>query len=46
MGVLTLTIICHEAKVSKTMQFDPQTVVFDACRVIRDKIGKGLNGQG
>lgn len=45
MGVLTLTIVCHEAGVSKTVQFEPQTVVQDACRVIREKIGKNLYDQ-
>ena len=43
MGVYTLTIQCHEAGVSKTVQFEPQTVVQDACRVIREKIGKNLH---
>lgn len=39
MGVLTLNIECQEKGVKKTMQFDPRIVVYDACRLIREKIG-------
>jgi hypothetical protein len=39
MGVLTLNIECHERGVKKTMQFEPRTLVHDACRMVRDKLG-------
>jgi hypothetical protein len=39
MGVLTLHILCQEKGVKKTMQFDPRIVVYDACRLIREKVG-------
>ncbi|KAL3090978.1 hypothetical protein niasHS_007353 [Heterodera schachtii] len=39
MGVLTLNIECREKGVKKTMQFEPRTLVHDACRLIRDKLG-------
>lgn len=39
MGVLTLNIEFRERGVKKTMQFEPRMVVYDACRLIRDKLG-------
>ncbi|CAK5082389.1 unnamed protein product [Meloidogyne enterolobii] len=39
MGVLTLNIECHEKAIKKTMQFEPRTLVHDACRMVRDKLG-------
>uniref|UniRef100_A0A914HYR3 Talin n=1 Tax=Globodera rostochiensis TaxID=31243 RepID=A0A914HYR3_GLORO len=39
MGVLTLNIECREKGIKKTMQFEPRTLVHDACRLIRDKLG-------
>lgn len=38
MATLSLKISLNDGKVVKTMQFDPSTSVFDACKVIRDKI--------
>ncbi|KAG0430357.1 hypothetical protein HPB47_022766, partial [Ixodes persulcatus] len=38
MATLSLKISVPENKVIKTIQFDPGTVVYDACRVIRDKV--------
>ncbi|XP_064472172.1 talin-2-like isoform X2 [Ornithodoros turicata] len=38
MATLSLKISVPENKVIKTIQFDPSTVVYDACRVIRDKV--------
>ncbi|CAI4221289.1 unnamed protein product [Auanema sp. JU1783] len=39
MGVLTLNVISSERGLKKTMQFDPTILVFDACKLIRDKMG-------
>ncbi|KAI6179916.1 BMA-TLN-1, isoform b [Aphelenchoides besseyi] len=39
MGVLTLNIENEELGVKKTMKFEPSTMVFDACRLIHDKLG-------
>lgn len=38
MATLSLKISVPENKVIKTIQFDPGTLVYDACRVIRDKV--------
>ena len=38
MATLSLKISVVEYNVVKTMQFDPSTIVFDACKIIRDKI--------
>ncbi|CAN7940440.1 unnamed protein product, partial [Ixodes hexagonus] len=38
MSTLSLKISVPENKVIKTIQFDPGTLVYDACRVIRDKV--------
>ncbi len=37
--MLTLNILFREKGITKTMQFDPRMVVYDACRLIRDKVG-------
>ncbi|PAV71893.1 hypothetical protein WR25_14265 [Diploscapter pachys] len=39
MGVLTLTVVSTERGTKKTMQFEPSTLVRDACKIIRDKMG-------
>lgn len=39
MSVLTLNIKFCEKGIKKTMQFVSQIVVYDACRLIRDKLG-------
>lgn len=38
MATLSLKISLDEGKVIKTIQFDPSTAVFDACKIIREKI--------
>uniref|UniRef100_A0A0N5AYK5 FERM domain-containing protein n=1 Tax=Syphacia muris TaxID=451379 RepID=A0A0N5AYK5_9BILA len=49
MGVITLNVFwsakpSEQPTVKKTMQFEPSTLVFDACKIIREKIaGNGLN---
>ena len=31
---------------TKTMQFEPSTLVFDACKIIRQKIAEAAQGNG
>ncbi|XP_041983900.1 talin-1 isoform X3 [Aricia agestis] len=38
MATLSLKISLEGGKVVKTIQFDPSTTVYDACRIIREKI--------
>ena len=45
MASLSLKISIVEKDVVKTMQFDPNTAAFDACRLIRDKISEANLGQ-
>jgi len=37
---LSLKISIVDKCVVKTMKFDPSTTVFDACHIIREKIGE------
>lgn len=43
---LSLRISLEGGRVTKTIQFDPNTTVFDACRIIRDKFAEAVQGQG
>lgn len=45
---MTLALKIHivEQNVRKMMQFDPSTMVFEACRIIREKITEANLGQG
>jgi len=45
MASLSLKISIVEKDLVKTMQFDPNTAVFDVCRLIRDKITEANLGQ-
>ncbi|XP_050730859.1 talin-2-like isoform X3 [Eriocheir sinensis] len=45
MTALSLKIHIVEQNVRKMMQFDPATVVYDACRIIREKITEANLGQ-
>ncbi|XP_014674038.1 PREDICTED: talin-2-like [Priapulus caudatus] len=45
MVVLSLKISVVERNVSKTIQFDPSTIVYDACRIIREKVAEANIGQ-
>ena len=45
MASISLKISIVDKDVVKTMQFDPNTAVYDACRVIRDKITEANLGQ-
>ncbi|GFY46974.1 talin-2 [Trichonephila inaurata madagascariensis] len=38
---LSLKVSVVDKNVVKTMQFDPSTIVYDACRIIREKISEG-----
>ncbi|KAL7051692.1 hypothetical protein ACKWTF_004575 [Chironomus riparius] len=42
---LSLRISLEGGRVTKTIQFDPNTSVFDACRIIRDKFAEAVQGQ-
>jgi talin len=46
MASLSLRISLEGGRVTKTIQFDPNITVFDACRVIRDKFAEAVSGQG
>jgi hypothetical protein len=46
MATLSLKICIVDRNVTKTMQFDPSTSVYDACRIIRDKISEANFGEG
>lgn len=46
MSTLSLRITLEGGGVTKTIQFDPNTTVFDACRIIRDKFAEAVAGQG
>ena len=46
MATLSLKISVVGSSVVKTFQFDPSTIVFDACRIIRDKIPEANTGNG
>lgn len=43
---LSLRISLEGGRVTKTIQFDPNTTVFDACRIIREKFAEAVQGQG
>lgn len=45
MATLSLKISLEGGRVTKTIQFDPQTTVFDACKIIRDKFAEAVHGQ-
>lgn len=45
MAVLSLKVRIAEQGMVKTMQFDPSTVVYDACRIIREKMPEANLGQ-
>jgi talin len=46
MATLSLKISVVEKNVVKTMQFEPSTMVYDACRLIKDKITEANIGPG
>ncbi|XP_057190144.1 talin-2a [Triplophysa rosa] len=45
MVALSLKICMRQCNVVKTMQFEPSTAVYDACRVIRDRVPEAQTGQ-
>ncbi|KAM7406345.1 hypothetical protein PAMP_000727 [Pampus punctatissimus] len=45
MVVLSLKICVRQCNVVKTMQFEPSTVVYDACRIIRERVPEAQTGQ-
>lgn len=46
MVALSLKICVRQCNVVKTMQFEPSTAVYDACRVIRERVPEAQMGQG
>jgi len=44
MATLSLRVSVVGSSVVKTMQFDPGLQVFDACRIVRDKIPEANQG--
>ncbi|XP_050096914.1 talin-2 isoform X2 [Anopheles aquasalis] len=44
MSALSLRISLEGGRVTKTIQFDPNTTVFDACRIIKDKFADAVQG--
>lgn len=46
MSTLSLRISLEGGRVTKTIQFHPNTTVFDACKIIRDKFAEAVRGQG
>uniref|UniRef100_A0A8V1A2J0 Talin 2 n=1 Tax=Gallus gallus TaxID=9031 RepID=A0A8V1A2J0_CHICK len=45
MVALSLKICVRQCNVVKTMQFEPSTAVYDACRVIRERVPEAQMGQ-
>ncbi|XP_061630364.1 talin-2 isoform X3 [Phyllopteryx taeniolatus] len=45
MVALSLKICVHQCNVIKTMQFEPSTPVYDACRIIRERVPEAQSGQ-
>ncbi|XP_061534093.1 talin-2 isoform X2 [Phycodurus eques] len=45
MVALSLKICVHQCNVVKTMQFEPSTPVYDACRIIRERVPEAQSGQ-
>ncbi|KAM9585807.1 talin-2 [Trichechus inunguis] len=45
MVALSLKICVRHCNVVKTMQFEPATAVYDACRVIRERVPEAQTGQ-
>uniref|UniRef100_A0A8C7ZN04 Talin 2a n=1 Tax=Oryzias sinensis TaxID=183150 RepID=A0A8C7ZN04_9TELE len=45
MVALSLKICVRQCNVVKTMQFEPSTAIYDACRIIRDRVPEAQTGQ-
>uniref|UniRef100_A0A3Q3BI58 Talin 2a n=1 Tax=Kryptolebias marmoratus TaxID=37003 RepID=A0A3Q3BI58_KRYMA len=45
MVMLSLKICVRQCNVVKTMQFEPSTAVYDACRIIRERVPEAQAGQ-
>ncbi|XP_018408306.1 PREDICTED: talin-2 [Nanorana parkeri] len=45
MVALSLKICIRQCNVVKTMQFEPSTAVYDACRIIRERVPEAQTGQ-
>ncbi|KAJ8340259.1 hypothetical protein SKAU_G00348920 [Synaphobranchus kaupii] len=45
MVALSLKICVRQCNVVKTMQFEPSTAVYDACRIVRERVPEAQTGQ-
>uniref|UniRef100_A0A669C3Q4 Talin 2a n=1 Tax=Oreochromis niloticus TaxID=8128 RepID=A0A669C3Q4_ORENI len=45
MVALSLKICVRQCNVVKTMQFEPSTAIYDACRIIRERVPEAQTGQ-
>ncbi|XP_058854602.1 talin-2 [Acipenser ruthenus] len=45
MVALSLKVCVRQCNVVKTMQFEPSTAVYDACRIIRERVPEAQTGQ-
>ncbi|KAA0724275.1 Talin-2 [Triplophysa tibetana] len=45
MVALSLKICVRQCNVVKTMQFEPSTPIYDACRIIRERVPEAQSGQ-
>ncbi|XP_032870789.1 talin-2 isoform X1 [Amblyraja radiata] len=45
MVAISLKICVRQCNVIKTMQFEPSTMVYDACRIIRERVQEAQTGQ-
>ncbi|XP_070547100.1 talin-1-like isoform X3 [Ptychodera flava] len=45
MAALSLKISVVGSDITKTMQFDPSTIVYDACRIIRERVKEANSGE-
>lgn len=43
--MLSLRITLEGGGITKTIQFSPQTTVFDACKIISDKFAEAVQGK-
>lgn len=44
-AMLSLRITLEGGGITKTIQFSPQTTVFDACKIISDKFAEAVQGK-
>lgn len=45
-AAISLRISVEGGRVTKTIQFDPNTSIYDACRIIKEKLNDAVQGTG